>query len=178
MIFKSITSCFNALTLNGMNIALTSMPGDPLHPGHVSCLQSLRPTVDKWAVANKIEPSSIAIVCVVNDDTFLVNKKGFAFMPLDDRMTMIDNVKNGPDFVVPFHPSNRDDQTVCEAISLMHPILFLKGGDRKADETLPEWNICKEVGCTIIDQVGADKIWSSSNYLNNYKNFILSSNCK
>lgn len=183
MILESIDACLNILSSHtkkyncNLKIAMTSMPGDPLHPGHVSCLQSLRKAVDKWSVQNQIKSTDFVIICVVNDDNFLINKKGFAFMPLDDRMTMIDSIKYGPDFVVPFHPSDKNDQTVCEAISKLHPTLFLKGGDRKADETLPEWNICKEIGCTILDQVGADKIWSSSNYLNNYKNFILS-NCK
>ena len=117
------------------NCAMTSMPGDPLHPGHISCLQDCR----------RIS-GSLPLVCIVNDDEFLARKKGCAFMPLADRCYAIDNIKNGADYVVPFHPSDPADMTVCEAIRTLKPTMFLKGGDRKADSSLPEWDACQEVG--------------------------------
>lgn len=144
-------------------IALTSMPGDPIHPGHISCLQACKARFNDGTI----------VACLVNDDTFLVNKKGYAFMPLQDRCEVIDNLKNGADYVIPFHPSDASDMTVNEAIRALRPAFFLKGGDRIADETLPEWKACQEVGCKIIDYVGAGKAWSSSNYLQRYKDFVL-----
>lgn len=128
----------------------------------------------KYYSDNNIPCHPFVTICVVNDDRFLVNKKGFSFMPLHDRLEVIDNIKNGADYVVPFSPLSQNDQTVCDAILQLKPRFFLKGGDRKADATLPEWNICQKIGCTIIDQVGSEKKWSSSNYLSNYKTYILS----
>ena len=44
MILESIDACLNILSSHtkkhncNLKVAMTSMPGDPLHPGHVSCL--------------------------------------------------------------------------------------------------------------------------------------------
>ena len=152
--FKTIVS--------GHKFALTSMPGDPIHPGHISCLQACKRKFDDGTI----------VACLVNGDEFLRRKKGFAFMPLEDRCAIIDAIKSGADYVVPFNPSDPTDMTVCEAIRQLKPAFFLKGGDRTADETLPEWSACQEVGCQIIDHVGADKSWSSSNYLAQHKAYV------
>lgn len=93
-------------------------------------------------------------------------------MPLEDRLQIIDAVKDGADYVVPFFPSDPQDQTVSEAIKIICPAFFLKGGDRLPDSSLPEWNACQDVNCVIIGHVGADKVWSSSNYLKKYEMFI------
>ena len=37
-----------------------------------------------------------------------------------------------------------------------------RGGDRAAPEDIPEWEICKEVGCKVIFNVGGAKVQSSS----------------
>lgn len=170
MILNSIT---DVLSLH-VNIALTSMPGDPIHPGHISCLQNLKTAVDRHYALTGNRVESYVTVCLVNDDNFLINKKGFAFMPLADRLDIIDNIKDGADYVVPFSPSDPDDMTVCEAIGIIHPKFFLKGGDRTADKSLPEWEICQMNKCVILDHVGADKIWSSSDYLRKYAEYVTS----
>jgi len=140
-------------------LGLTSVPGDPIHPGHCSCLRECKKYCDVLIVA-------------VNDDQFLLNKKGFVFQPLEDRVRIIDSIK-GVDFTIPFHPSNPNDMTVTEALSIIKPDVFLKGGDRKADSSLPEWNVCVENNIKIIDGIGASKMWSSSDYLKKYKEFVL-----
>lgn len=156
----------------GPTVIMTSMPADPIHPGHISCLQNMISSCMIKSSKNIIDPVT---VCVVNGPEFLKLKKGFEFIPWNDRCEIIDSIDNGPAYVVPFEPSDLSDLTVCEAIKLIKPEYFCKGGDRVADDTLPEWDVCKEVGCTIVDHVGHDKIWSSSNYLNAYKEFIESS---
>lgn len=147
-------------------IVLTSMPADPIHPGHISCLQA----INKFTQTLKASNKDVISVCLVNDDNFLINKKKFSLIPLEDRCYIIDNIKDGIDIVIPYTPSNINDMTVCEAILKIKPKYFMKGGDRRADNTLPEWNVCKEINCQIIDNVGADKKWSSSNYIEQYKN--------
>ena len=53
-------------------------------------------------------------------------------------------------------------QTVIGAIAALRPTFFTKGGDRAAPEDIPEWDICEEVGCQVIFNVGGGKVQSSS----------------
>ena len=92
-------------------------------------------------------------------DDFLERKKGYAFMPLEERMEIINAIK-GVDFVVPWETDG--DQTVCGALELLRPRFFTKGGDRTDYTNIPEWDICQNIGCEIIAGVGGDKIQSSS----------------
>ena len=99
-------------------------------------------------------------VVVVNADSFLIRKKGFAFMPLQERMEIIDSIK-GVDFVVPWETEG--DQTVIGAIEILRPTYFTKGGDRFDASTIPEWDICQSINCEILTGIGAGgKIQSSS----------------
>ena len=54
---------------------------------------------------------------------------------------------------------------VNEALRRLRPAVFTKGGDRVDAESIPEWDICKELGIEIVTGVGADKQWSSSWFL-------------
>ena len=80
-------------------------------------------------------------------------------MPLAERMEIIAALK-GVDFVVPWETD--DDQTVCEALEILRPEYFTKGGDRTDFTNIPEWEVCKKIGCKIIANVGGEKIQSSS----------------
>jgi len=53
-------------------------------------------------------------------------------------------------------------QTVIEAIKQLKPNFFTKGGDRQKPEDVAEWDICQEVGCKVLFNVGGGKIQSSS----------------
>jgi hypothetical protein len=65
--------------------------------------------------------------------------------------------------VVPFEIEG--DLTVNEALRRIHPAVFTKGGDRVDVDTIPEWDICQELGIEIVTGVGAGKQWSSSWFL-------------
>lgn len=43
--------------------------------------------------------------------------------------------------------------------------VFTKGGDRVDAPTIPEWDVCQELGIEVVTGVGADKRWSSSWFL-------------
>ena len=45
---------------------------------------------------------------------------------------------------------------------MLKPNYFTKGGDRASPEDIPEWDICQEVGCKVLFNVGGKKIQSSS----------------
>lgn len=159
-IAKSVSQLRHFLSENSNQrpIYMTSGGFDPMHIGHVRCIKG---TVQR--ASNKdIHPWEMRglVVVVVNADSFLIRKKGFAFMPLDERMEIIDALE-GVDYVVPWEAKG-DDQTVIEAIRTLRPSYFTKGGDRFDASTIPEWEVCQEVNCEIITGVGGGKIQSSS----------------
>lgn len=152
---------------NQRPIYMTSGGFDPLHVGHVRCIKA---TVDR-ARNKDIHPWQMMglVVVVVNADSFLVRKKGYAFMPLEERMEII-NAIDGVDYVVSWETDG--DQTVCGAIEILKPTYFTKGGDRFDATTIPEWNICQEINCEIITGVGAGgKVQSSSDLINRARRF-------
>lgn len=138
-------------------IALTSGGFDPITPGHIACLR------DTCSISDYL-------VVVVNGDGFLSRKKGKPFIPLRDRLLIVDAIKY-VDYTVGFDPSKDGDMTICEALEIIRPHVFTKGGsDRSKPEEIPEWLICQELGINVKFGVGGfDKIASSSNYLNDWK---------
>ena len=154
---------------NQRPIYMTSGGFDPLHVGHVRCIEGTvsrasNPDIPPWQMKG-------LVVVVVNADSFLVRKKGYAFMPLDERMEII-NAIAGVDYVVPWETDG--DQTVCGAIEILRPNYFTKGGDRFDASTIPEWEICQKINCEIITGVGkGGKIQSSSELIARAKDFEL-----
>lgn len=154
---------------NQRPIYMTSGGFDPLHVGHVRCIEGTvsrasNPDIHPWQMKG-------LVVVVVNADSFLVRKKGYAFMPLDERMEII-NAIAGVDYVVPWETDG--DQTVCGAIEILRPNYFTKGGDRFDASTIPEWEICQKINCEIITGVGkGGKIQSSSELIARAKDFEL-----
>jgi bifunctional ADP-heptose synthase (sugar kinase/adenylyltransferase) len=111
------------------------------------------------------------LVVVVNGDGFLERKKGRAFMPLKVRSQIV-SALSGVNIVVPFNPSNPNDMTVREALAVLSPDAFAKGGDRTNIENIPEWNTCEEHDIKVVTKCGDDKHWSSSNFLGNYASWV------
>jgi cytidyltransferase-like protein len=161
MIIKSIYNLKEHLSWNPYNklpTYVTSGGFDPLHIGHVRCIK-------ETALLDK---AGIVVVVVVNADSFLLRKKGYIFMSLEERMEIIDSIK-GVDFVTSWEST--DDQTCIGAIEVLEPNYFTKGGDRFDLETIPEWNICNKLNCNIITGLGdGGKIQSSSELVDRLKN--------
>ena len=132
-------------------VVATSGGFDPIHPGHVTCI------VESKAYGD-------TLVVIVNGDDFLVNKKGKAFQDIDTRAAIVSAIR-GVDYVVKFEVLG--DPTVAPALRAVRPNIFTKGGDRVAGQSLPEAeeSACREHDITIIDGVGRDKQWSSSDFL-------------
>jgi len=117
---------------------------DPVHVGHVKMIQE----ASHWG----------SVIVVVNSDEWLLRKKGYVFMPYEERVSILGNIK-GVQVV-----SNVDDSdgTVCEAIRRLRPSAFANGGDRKKDNT-PEMEVCDELGVQMLWGIGGkDKPQSSS----------------
>ena len=141
----------------GGKIYLTSGGFDPLHVGHLRCIQA--------TVKLAENDTNAVVIIIVNDDGFLIRKKGYAFMPIAERMEIIAGI-HGVDAVTTWDDGG---QTVTGAIALLEPDYFTKGGDRTDSSNVPEFKICQDINCKIIFGVGGLKIQSSSNLVNNMK---------
>jgi glycerol-3-phosphate cytidylyltransferase-like family protein len=98
------------------------------------------------------------LMVIVNNDEQAILKKGRAFMPADERIKIIQELKC-VDFVV---KSVDLDRTVCKTLSVAspRPTFFCNGGDQN-NNSIPEAAICLELGIELVDGLG-DKIQSSS----------------
>jgi D-beta-D-heptose 7-phosphate kinase/D-beta-D-heptose 1-phosphate adenosyltransferase len=141
-------------------VVATSGGFDPIHPGHVTCI------VESKAYGD-------TLVVIVNGDDFLVNKKGKAFQDIETRAAIVSALR-GVDYVVKFEI--KDDPTVAVALRAVRPKYFTKGGDRVKGQSMPapEEAACEEFGIEIIDGVGREKAWSSSDFLAEWGEFARS----
>jgi cytidyltransferase-like protein len=109
-----------------MKVVLVTGGFDPLHSGHIAYFKAAR------------ELGNILVVGV-NTDAWLARKKGRAFMPAPERITIVQNLSM-VDHCILF---GDDDNTAIEAIKnvkFMYPdadVIFANGGDRTA-ENIPE----------------------------------------
>ncbi len=117
---KHLKTLFHEFGNDNRDIYMTSGGFDPIHVGHVRCIQSTY----KMANDSDVYPSNHTgiVVVIVNADSFLIRKKGYAFMPLQERMEIIDAIE-GVDFVVPWETDG--DKTVIGALSLLKPKFFI-----------------------------------------------------
>jgi cytidyltransferase-like protein len=141
--------------INNERLVVTSGGFDPMHVGHLRCL------LESAAFARQ-SGHKIRLAVIVNSDGFLIRKKGYAFMPAQERMEIIAGVA-GVNYVVPWDDGT---QTVTAALAILKPFAFTKGGDRDAEANVPEFDLCREVGCSVIFGVGGGKIQSSSQLVN------------
>ena len=126
-----------------MKIVATSGYFDPLHVGHLECLELAKQLGDK-------------LIVIVNSDLQAKLKKGKSFMKQEDRMKIISALKCVDEVFL----SIDKDESQCESLRYLKPNIFAKGGDRMSDE-IPESKVCRELGIDIVDGLGK-KIRSSS----------------
>jgi cytidyltransferase-like protein len=130
---------------NSETIACVSGYFDPIHIGHIEYFKLSKNVADKLMV-------------IVNNDEQAILKKGKAFMPADERIRIIQELKC-VDFVV---KSVDLDRTVCQTLASAspRPTFFCNGGDQN-NKSIPESAICEELGIVLLDGFG-EKIQSSS----------------
>tara|TARA_R110002126_G_scaffold104964_1_gene238958 strand:- start:130 stop:657 length:528 start_codon:yes stop_codon:yes gene_type:complete len=116
---------------------------DPVHIGHLRMIQEAA--------------EHGQVIVIVNSDDWLMRKKGYIFMPFEERCEIL----RGFTGVAETSFVDDTDNTVCEALSRLKPTYFANGGDRKNDNT-PEMDICEKEGIQLLWGVGGGKIQSSS----------------
>ena len=122
---------------------------DPLHVGHTRMFQEAAKLASK-------------LIVIVNNDDFLMQKKGYVFMPIDERMEIIKNI-SVVDKVV---KSIDTDLTVCQTLNLLakeeNIIVFANGGDRQREKDISEATVCRDNQIEMKFNIGGGKIQSSS----------------
>jgi len=120
---------------------------DPIHIGHLRMLQEAA------------ELGSLTVI--INSDEWLKRKKGYVFMPWEERAEIIAAF----DCVSHVIKAKDDDKTVCESLKELRPDIFANGGDRKANNT-PEADLCEKLNIEMKYNVGGGKVRSSSKLVN------------
>ena len=123
---------------------------DPVHVGHVRMIQSAAKFGD--------------VIVICNSDAWLKRKKGYAFMPFEERAEIIRAFKGVKEVV----EADDDDGSVCETLKVLQPDIFANGGDRFNTNT-PETQTCKKYDIEMLWGVGGGKIQSSSDIVANMK---------
>lgn len=130
---------------------------DPIHVGHVRLIREAAALGDE-------------LVVILNNDHWLMKKKGFVFMPQDQRREIIEAIQGVARVVLTAHEPCFEDRSVCRELREIHPDIFAQGGDRDQKDARdpqssqnPEVRLCSELGIEIVYGVGAGgKVQSSS----------------
>lgn len=140
-----------------MTIVLVTGGFDPLHKGHIAYFNAAKKLGDKLIVG-------------MNSDAWLSRKKGRPFMPIDERITIVQNLKM-VDEVILFDDTDGSATEAIRNVRTLFPndlIIFANGGDRVEGNTL-ELNF-KDKNLKFVWGVGGtDKLNSSSWILNKWK---------
>lgn len=126
-----------------MSVVCISGGFDPIHIGHLNLIDGASQYGD--------------VIVILNSDEWLKRKKGYCFMPYEQRARMLYAVKGVIDVV----PVDDTDRTVCEALKRIKPNYFANGGDRTAENT-PELAVCTDYGIKPLWGIGGGKVASSS----------------
>lgn len=136
-------------------IVVVSGGFDPIHVGHVRYIKS----------ASKLKGHDGILVVIANKDSWLIRKKGYNFMKEQERMEIISSIE-GVDYVLSWDDNSPN---VVGCIEILEPHIFANGGDRDSIENVPEYDICKKIGCKMAFGVGGGKIQASSELISEVK---------
>lgn len=148
--------------MNKPIVVVVSGGFDPIHEGHVHLINE----------ANDLAKSKYDSVIVgLNSDDWLIRKKGFFFMNLNERIAVMSAIKG----VLEVMPFNDRDGTAVDLLNkvkkqyINHDILFANGGDR-GPSNIPENDI---EGIQYHFGIGGDyKSNSSTDILKRYEDSV------
>lgn len=130
---------------------------DPVHIGHIRLFEEAKKLGGK-------------LIVILNNDNWLKKKKGYVFMPEQERKELINALRAVNGVFLTNHEKNSKDMTVCRELAALKPHIFANGGDRnkidaanKKSSLNPEQQLCESLGIAMQFNVGAGgKVQSSS----------------
>jgi cytidyltransferase-like protein len=141
-------------------IVLVTGGFDPIHSGHIEYFKEASKLGSKLIVG-------------VNSDEWLVRKKGSPFMPIEERMAIIQELRCVDEVIVFDDTDNTAKDAIIKCLD-MYPdntIVFANGGDRGKDN-IPEMDL-SDIRLSFAFGVGGnDKKNSSSWILANYASMV------
>lgn len=106
------------------DIILVSGGFDPIHSGHIHHFKEAKKLGD-------------ILIVGLNSDEWLTRKKGKPFMPIEERMAVIRELRM-VDCVVPFNDDDSSSIDLIKKVLVIHDdVIFANGGDRTA-KNIPE----------------------------------------
>ncbi len=150
---------------NNKTIVTVSGGFDPVHAGHIRLFKKAK------SLGNEL-------VVILNNDNWLKKKKGFVFIPQNERKEIIESLKWVDKVVLTGHGPRPKDMTVCAELQKIKPAIFANGGDRnkkdannKLSSLNPEQALCQKLGTKMVFNVGrGGKVQSSSWLIKNLLN--------
>jgi cytidyltransferase-like protein len=119
---------------------------DPIHVGHIRMIKEASEYGD--------------VIVVANSDEWLIRKKGFLFMPFEQRAEILSEIKG----VIRVESVDDSDNTVCKSLERIKPSYFANGGDRGKSNT-PEQDVCDRLGIELLWAIGGEYKANSSSDL-------------
>ena len=137
---------------------------DPIHIGHVRLFNAAKKLGD-------------TLVVILNNDNWLIAKKGFVFMEEQDRKEILESLRAIDEVILTSHRKGDFDRSVCRELRSLRPDIFANGGDRTPEDAKrktsplnPEVALCKKLGIKTIFNVGrGGKMRSSSELVARFK---------
>jgi len=125
---------------------------DPVHIGHLQMIQDAA--------------QHGSVIVILNSDAWLEQKKGYVFMPFEERKAILEAFSDVHHVV----EVDDSDGTVCAALDQLRPCYFGNGGDRVSDN-VPEVKFCKRYNIGLKWNLGGNKVQSSSTLVTHAKDY-------
>lgn len=125
---------------------------DPVHVGHAHLFRDARALGDR-------------LIVILNDDEWLLRKKGYVFMPQEERKELLEHLR-WVDEVVVREP--RDSYDVAHMLEKLDVHIFANGGADRSNEgelPSPETLVCKARNIEMVFDVGDTGKPQSSSWL-------------
>ncbi len=140
---------------------------DPIHIGHIEMMKEAKELGGK-------------LIVVVNNDNWVKKKKGFVFMPENERKNIVEAIRYVDEAVLTEHPANpsgAEEMSISAMLEKIRPDIFANGGDRnEKNATDPNSSLyydiktCKKLGIEMVYNIGhSGKIQSSSELVKKIK---------
>ena len=120
---------------------------NPLHIGHIRLLKEAKELGDY-------------LVVILNNDQQVKLKGSVPFMKIADRKEIVESLK----YVDEVFISIDKDKSISQSLTQVKPDIFANGGDRHQEE-IPETKVCQAYNIKMVDNVGGQKIRSSSSLI-------------